>query len=117
MSTLAAKKFEEESTAWAEQLDLRPNQTFETAISDLLFKLRWTSPKSVELPSGTTTLEVVEGGEGKGENYMVRFKCGDKYFECHGYYDSWEGTSWEGVEAIEVKPVEVLVTQYKPVTD
>lgn len=116
MSTRTAKNFEREVSEWAE-LGLRPNRAFETAIANLLLKLRFSGQKSIELPSGSVTLESTEGGENCGDNYMVRFKCGEKYFECHGYYDSWEGTSWEGVEAIEVRPVEVLVTQYKPVTD
>lgn len=40
------------------------------------------------------------------------FQVGEQYFRTEGYYDSWNGTSWDDADIWEVVPKEVTVTEY-----
>ena len=52
------------------------------------------------------------GGEGMGEDYWVvwYFPTADIYVKFHGWYQSYQGSEYEGMYLVE--PREVLVTQY-----
>lgn len=94
---------------------------FDEVVSDFLSTLRpgygQTEPCEIELPSGSATFETTEGGEGQGDDYLFRFKVGEKYFEVNGFHSSWEGVSWEGSELYEVEPLDVVVTKFFVVND
>jgi hypothetical protein len=55
------------------------------------------------------------GGEGCGDDYwsVYHFVNHDVYIKFCGNYQSYEGSEYEGM--YEVKPVEVLKTEYQPV--
>lgn len=54
------------------------------------------------------------GGEGQGEDYYVvwYFPKVDVYIKFYGYYQSYDGSEYEGFEHVE--PEEVLITIYSP---
>lgn len=117
MATAAAKKFEQEIIEWAKSKN-DDDMPFEVALVIALQEITFVSnDKSFDIPSGTVTLVAQEGGDDQGEYYDVTFKVGEKYFECNGFYSSWDGVSWEGTEAIEVRPVQVTVTEYHTVDE
>ena len=64
-----------------------------------------------EIPGFGTTEHVESfGGEGMGDSRWIVFKLGEQLFRVSGYYDSWNGTEWDGgieeVEAFEIKKTE-----------
>lgn len=66
------------------------------------------------------TVEVVEdfGGEGEGDQCHVVFKFtpvdgSAQYFRVDGYYQSYDGKSWEDSDLHEVRAVERVVTFYE----
>ena len=68
---------------------------------------------TVTIP-GIGTTEPVDrfGGEGMGDERWVVFKLENRLFRISGYYSSWEGTEWYE-DVTEVKPVEVVKTEYE----
>lgn len=52
------------------------------------------------------------GGEGQGDDYwsVFHFKDHDVYIQFDGWYRSYNGSKYN--DMFEVKPVEVVVTQY-----
>lgn len=59
-----------------------------------------------------TVLEYERGYSGEDTNTTIQvFKVGDRYFKMEGFYDSWNGTDWDG-PFTEVKPVKVEYTEY-----
>lgn len=56
------------------------------------------------------------GGEGMGEDYWVvwYFPVADIHVKFHGWYQSYEGSEYEGMYLVE--PREVVVTQYFNIT-
>jgi len=49
------------------------------------------------------------GGEGEGDTMAYIFELLKDntplyFFECYGYYDSWNGTEWEGMNTVLPKP-------------
>ena len=65
-------------------------------------------------------LEDEFGGEGQGDDIWKVFKIEDMetkektYFKVRGYYDSWNGTDWDGTITL-AKPVEVTVIQWEDI--
>jgi hypothetical protein len=64
------------------------------------------------------SLQESYGGEGKGDEYWYVFKIkhpvhGEGFIRYVGYYDSWNGTEWEGTPARMVKPVQKTITVYE----
>lgn len=61
------------------------------------------------------------GGEGKGEEYWYVAKLIDKesdeefFIKMDGYYQSYEGTSWDSATVNLVKPYEKTVKSWKTV--
>lgn len=57
-----------------------------------------------------------EGGTDEGSHYHVVLKLSkdgeDTFVKCDGYYQSYEGTNWEGADVYEAKPIEVKVSQW-----
>lgn len=51
------------------------------------------------------------GGEGQGDDRWVVFKVGTQLFRKNGYYQSHDGTYWDG-DLYEVEPREVVRTEY-----
>lgn len=51
------------------------------------------------------------GGEGMGDMCYVVIQIGDQYFRKDGYYQSYEGSTWDG-EFYECFPKEVTRTEY-----
>jgi hypothetical protein len=71
-------------------------------------------------PEGYTIEEEEQfGGEGQGDNYFIvvsikENNSGEKiYVRFNGYYDSWNGTEWDGWDF--VKPIEVTVTKWEAI--
>lgn len=56
--------------------------------------------------------EASQGGEGEGETYVRVYQIGDRFFKIEGWYQSYNGVSWEKDSFKEVFPVKVLVTKY-----
>lgn len=56
------------------------------------------------------------GGEGQGDTYyvIVGISAEDEEYllKYEGWYDSWNGTSWDDQSISLVEPVQVQVTQY-----
>ncbi len=67
-----------------------------------------------ELPSLGVVATGVDnyGGEGQGDELWVVFKVGDQLFEKDGYWQSWEGGTWDG-DLFEVEPYEVTITKFR----
>lgn len=53
-----------------------------------------------------------EGGEGQGDQYFGVFSVGTQFFRLDGFWNSWDGVSWEGASLYEVVPKQVTITQY-----
>lgn len=60
------------------------------------------------------------GGEGEGDQYWYVFKInhpehGEALIQYSGYYDSWNGTNWDGCEPNLVEAYEYTKVGYRPV--
>jgi hypothetical protein len=93
---------------WEEENGLRNN----------LFMELWYEDAPEELPTldGIGKVEFVDswGGEGDGAEIFVVIKVGDRYFQRTGYYSSWGESRMDG-KLEEVKPVQVMRTEYESV--
>ena len=76
-----------------------------------------TDPEFLEALKSLGDFECVEqhGGEGQGEDYysVFHFKDHDVYIQFQGWYMSHSGSEFE--KMFEVRPEEVMVTQYNRV--
>jgi len=64
---------------------------------------------------GDSKFELIKS-ERCNSDYEVVFKVDNKYYQIIGYYDSWEGTTFEDLDDIsEVRPVEETIIVYKNV--
>lgn len=73
--------------------------------------------KVVDMSKIHVTQAAQQGGEGEGDQYCIVFKIdhpehGVGYIQYYGYYDSWNGTDWDGKEMAE--PYEVISTAWRP---
>lgn len=57
-------------------------------------------------------MEIAGAGEDRNDATQI-ITVGDRYFKKNGFYDSWNGTEWDG-DFEEVKPVKVEYTEYHP---
>lgn len=60
------------------------------------------------------------GGEGEGESYWFVFKInhpehGEALVRYSGYYDSWNGTDWDGCEPELVESYKYTKIGYRPI--
>lgn len=79
-------------------------------------------PNEVEIPLGIVRVEENFGGEGMGDKrYIVvslESEDGSKeYFQYKGYYDSWNGTSWDDLEDKKVLPKEKVIITWVEYSD
>ena len=76
-----------------------------------------------DLTTNNIQIELVQhyGGEGEGDQYYDVYKITDTlthkfaYIKYEGYYDSWNGTSWDA-ECRLVTPVEKTIIVYENVS-
>lgn len=115
--TALAQQISKEIIDWYNKENEQYGDTTEylySALDEFLDAIDWRSAE-ITLPSGIVKQVEQKGGEGEGSEYWVVFSVnGDTLFRVEGYYSSWEGTNWDSAELVEVVPVQVLVTQYKP---
>lgn len=78
------------------------------------FDILYEEEADVEIGGLTLKFEDCGGGEGDGARKWVVFKIGEQYFEMNGYYSSWDDGEWD-TDLVEVKPVQVMRTEYKEV--
>lgn len=60
------------------------------------------------------------GGEGEGDSYWFVFKLvlpneKEYYVKYNGYYNSWDGTSWDSYEPELVEPYEKTVRDWRSI--
>ena len=60
------------------------------------------------------------GGEGQGDEYWYIFTIIDEggnktHLKVEGWYDSWNGTTWDNADFDIVEPYEVKVTRWKSI--
>lgn len=58
------------------------------------------------------TYEVIREERDDSDMELV-IKIDENYFSMVGAYDSWNGTSWEFAELVQVEPIQVTTTEYK----
>ena len=102
------KQLEEALSQWEEEVNL----------SYGTFLALWYEDLEHDLPNleGIGQVESVEswGGEGDGAAIHVVIKVGDRYFQQDGYYSSWGESEMDG-QVVEVKPVQVMRTEYQEI--
>lgn len=88
-------------------------QELETQIEAMIHndELEWYELKDLGAKvkiAGIGVAECVDeyGGEGQGDDYWTVFKIQDRYFRKNGWYDSYNGSEWDGALE-EVFPKEV----------
>jgi len=111
--TYTVEQVEEAIRAWEEAGD-EDGYGYGT---DFFDDIMWSPSDPIFLPIlGEKAIHVErEGGsEGDGDHMHVVFRIGDQFFMKEGYHNSWDSNEWDG-DFNEVKPVEVTVTQYRPI--
>ncbi len=91
------------------QLNNEAQEALYEAIRDL-----YTIGQVVNVP-GVGDIAKVDGERINSENNII-FSLDGKLYEMTGYYSSYEGTTWEGLDEVyEVKAVETTITVYNKV--
>lgn len=115
-----------ESTYWQKQgrtFTLEDAKEDSSTFSSAMWELRdmlGNYPDGWETSFGTVTLDAsVGGGEGEGETMYAVFKLTthsgeERFFRSDGYYESWDGGSWEDNDLYEVDKVPVGAFDYPP---
>lgn len=113
-----AKQVTRDIIDWYVEETSAADADFGEAWVEFLDELEWNKRKEgVELISGHALFVKSVGGEGEGEKYWVLFQVGEEFFRIDGYFNSWDGTNWEGSELYKVAPVEVTVIEYQKVDE